>query len=388
MRRVHLVLALVFAAACTSTPPAADAGSDAAPDAFTPSDANVDAFSPCSPACGAGQLCCPVALAYGCVAPTSAGVCPMPDLTVDGDRASSSARVVWQYFPTTDCAVVEGCISAPGWRRLLRFDTYTPNVGTGDFAIGDPAAHPELFEYSSCHMHNHFNGYANYTLLDSTGATAATGHKQAFCLEDYEALTSTAGPTYDCNNQGISVGWGDTYGNYLDCQWIDVTDVAPGNYTIRIDILGGTTGTMHLVEEISYANNTADAAVTIPVDDPAVDPTAACSPAIDGVRDCGWVNAGTFTCTPGSMVAVGCGGSCGVGSCHGDALLRICPDTTPCGSHTALGQGDSECGGAGANDCPGSRFTCPTSGQYTVLTGAYDYGDTSETCVPAAGAAL
>ncbi len=388
MRSPLVLLCSLVIVACASTPPAGDGGSDGAVDAYTPSDANADAPHLCTPDCTAGQLCCPVALSYECVAPTAAGVCPLPDLSVDQGRASSSARVVWQYFAPTDCALVEECVVASGWRRLLRFDTFTPNVGTGDFRMGVPTAHPDLFQFSACHMHYHFNGYASYTLLDSTGATAATGHKQAFCLEDYEATTSTAPAAYDCTNQGISVGWGDLYGAYLDCQWIDVTDVAPGEYTIRIDINGGSAAATHLIPEISYDNNTANAHVTIPADNPAVDPLAACSPAINGVRDCGWLNAGTFTCTPGTTVTVGCGGSCGVGSCMGDSLLRVCPDSAPCGSHAALAQGDSECGGTAPNDCPGARFMCPLSAHYTLLTASYDYGVTTETCVPAAGATL
>lgn len=362
---------------------------DAAIDAYVAPDTNTDAPSQCTPACTGAQLCCPVALSYGCVDPTAAGECPIPDLSVDEARAASTARVVWQYFTPTDCAVVEECIVSPGWRRLLRFDTYTPNVGTGDFHMGPPEAHPELFQYSMCHMHYHFNGYAQYTLLDSGGAQVAEGHKQAFCLEDYEPDTSSAPPQYDCNNQGISVGWGDLYGSYLDCQWIDVTDVAPGDYTLRIDINGGAAATTHLITEISYDNNTASAHITIPADDPAADPTAACAVPVDGYRDCGWTNAGTFTCTAGSTVDVGCGGGCGVGSCHGDAILRICPDGAPCLSHQELApDGDSECGGTGTNDCPGSTFTCPASGMYTVLTAPYEYGDTTVICTPAAGASL
>ncbi|MCA9697946.1 MAG: hypothetical protein KC431_10515, partial [Myxococcales bacterium] len=42
--------------------------------------------------------------------------------------------------------------------------------------------------------------------------------------------------TYTCYNQGLSLGWSDTYGAALDCQWIDVTDVAPGDYTLRMEV--------------------------------------------------------------------------------------------------------------------------------------------------------
>ncbi len=388
MNRNAVFFASLACLACTNAPPAAtDAGST--PDDAATTDAGMDDASTadlCPGGCTAPQLCCPVALAYSCVDPTADGACPLPDLSVSESRAAESARVVWQFFEPTDCTIVEGCVAAPGWRRLLRFDTYTPNEGTGDFRMGAPADHPELFEYSSCHMHYHFNGYANYTLIDSTGATAAVGHKQAFCLEDFEQDATGPGistrPTYDCSNQGISRGWGDLYGAYLDCQWIDVTDVAPGDYVIHIAINEDST-----IPEISYDNNTCDAHVTIPAD-VAVDPTAPCTTPLTSDRDCGWATAGTFDCTVGATVNVGCGGSCGVGSCTGDPQMRICPGSEPCGSHDRLAFGDSECGVTGSYDCAGASFTCPDSGQYTVLVEPFAEGDTSATCVPAAGAHL
>ena len=220
-----------------------------------------------------------------------------------------------------------------------------------------------------------------------TGAPAAEGHKQAFCLEDYEiqpGTDMTSHPArYTCTDQGISQGWGDTYGAYLDCNWIDVTDVAPGNYTIHIEI-----NRMHALPESRYDNNTGEAPVTIAAESTTLDPTAACSPQLGGPRDCGWVNAGTFSCSPGASVAVGCGGTCAVGVCTGDAIMRICPGTTPCLSHTALGYDDSSCGGATPNDCPGVRFSCPLTGMYTVLTAPYMSGATGVTCTPAASATL
>ena len=94
--------------------------------------------------------------------------------------------------------------------------------------------------------------------------TAVVGHKQAFCLEDLLQWDPMAGPAkYTCAYQGISAGWSDVYGSYLDCQWIDVTGVPPGPYFVRVTINGGPGGT-HVFDESDYDDNVATVPVTIP----------------------------------------------------------------------------------------------------------------------------
>src|SRR5436189_51926 len=83
----------------------------------------------------------------------------------------------------------------------------TPTPGTADLTKGKPADNPDTYVYSQCHNHYHFSGYATYRLYTPAGDLAATGHKQAFCLMDFEDWNQGGRARYDCNVQGISVGW-------------------------------------------------------------------------------------------------------------------------------------------------------------------------------------
>lgn len=161
-----------------------------------------------------------------------------PDLTLVASQMNNSPLVITDTFGSADCAVVEGC-AVPGTRKLLTFDTVSENIGTADLVLGQvppPGVSSGIFVWSPCHMHHHVMGYADFALLDASGVVAS-GHKQGFCLEDDEQV-SPANPThgYNCSFQGISIGWADVYDRTLPCQWIDVTDVAPGTYTLRVEI--------------------------------------------------------------------------------------------------------------------------------------------------------
>jgi lysyl oxidase len=194
---------------------------------------------------------------------------PMPNITINAARIQSSLVFRTTQFKGNNCATVEGCVGGPGKRSLMRFDVQTPNIGTADLYLGNPANNP-AFVFSPCHGHYHLEGYAFYDLLNPNGTPVVVngrvivGHKQAFCLLDYVKVDPAAGPAkYTCSNQGISVGWSDVYGSNLDCQWIDVTGVPGGNYFLRVTINGGPSGT-HVFAESDYSDNVAVVPVTIP----------------------------------------------------------------------------------------------------------------------------
>jgi hypothetical protein len=158
-------------------------------------------------------------------------------------------------FVDTDCEVVEGCVGAPGLRSLVRFDTVSANLGTADLVVGAPPPPGEsndIFEWSPCHMHHHVRNYASYELLDSDSTVVLTGRKQAFCLEDGEEIVpGIRAFGYDCTNQGITRGWADVYSRFLSCQWLDVTGIPSGTYTLRV-----TVNPLHTLPESDYDNNT------------------------------------------------------------------------------------------------------------------------------------
>ena len=52
----------------------------------------------------------------------------------------------------------QGCLKAPGVRRILRFSVVSVNIGQVDFVAAQPKESPDQFEYGECHEHYHFLG--------------------------------------------------------------------------------------------------------------------------------------------------------------------------------------------------------------------------------------
>lgn len=82
--------------------------------------------------------------------------------------------------------------------------------------------------------------------------------KASFCMEDTVCKRGIKPIYTDCDSkQGIQPGCSDTYGNKLDCQWVDITHLPPGIYKFRAVV----NPTME-IRESSYRNNAVDCKLT------------------------------------------------------------------------------------------------------------------------------
>lgn len=100
------------------------------------------------------------------------------------------------------------------------------------------------FIYHPQHNHFHFGDFARYELAAATASPGSvqTSSKTSFCIMDTTAVDLSLpgaphSPVYStCNKvkQGMSVGWGDTYGPALAGQSFDITGLPEDDYTLTI----------------------------------------------------------------------------------------------------------------------------------------------------------
>ena len=205
----------------------------------------------------------------------------MPDLTPYVPALQQNVHEELKAIAANDCTLQpsDHCVDGPGLRKLLRFSVLVLNRGDADLFLGEPTVDDPRFVFSQCHNHFHFDTFARYELRPRGGTTPIKlGQKRSFCIEDLRAdpdapfARSCSGDAdcdghgkcangtcqYNCTYQGIQPGRGDIYESNLDCQWIDTTDVPPGEYDLWVLL-----NTEQLLPETDYTNDAGMIPVTV-----------------------------------------------------------------------------------------------------------------------------
>lgn len=247
--------------------------------------------------------------------------CPgQPDLVVNSNLLRTSFK--FDSLMNNDaCYIQEGCLKGFGKRYIMRFSTRIDNIGSADYYIGKPPANPSVpstqWIWDPCHNHWHYVGYAEYLLFDKNGNPIPAGFKAGFCVMDLNCSLGGGIPKYNCSNQGISKGCGDIYSNGLKCQWIDITDVDTGRYTVVVRVNWDNSPDLLGRIESNMLNNWGQMCVRISKSasgqlsasiDPNCNPFVDCEGQIFGnsIRDCAGV----------------CKGKTKQGNVNGDTLLN------------------------------------------------------------------
>lgn len=200
-----------------------------------------------------------------CIYPGDPNCDHAPDLVTNEDEFRSS-----MYLETIDnpdpCMLTEGCIRGLGQRHLINFTTFITNIGDLDYHIGpvpsDTSEASSQFIWDPCHHHWHYIGYAEYVLFDANGYRLPIGTKAGFCVLDL--LCGIGGtPKYNCSNMGLSVGCTDVYQIGTPCQWIDITDIPAGDYTMVLRVNWDKSPDAIGRLEKDYDNNWAQACFTL-----------------------------------------------------------------------------------------------------------------------------
>jgi hypothetical protein len=165
--------------------------------------------------------------------------------------------------------VAEGCAAARTGRDLVRLSLTTRNDGPGAETLGNPMCpicetHPGdvcgnpdfICSPAGGHNHAHYRNFLRYEIVDPNQVIAAVGGKRSFCLAETACLTG--GGEHTCANQGLDPGCWDIYSYYLGCQYVDVTDLPDGLYSLRV-----TVDPLQQIDEASEDNNMIEVPVLI-----------------------------------------------------------------------------------------------------------------------------
>ena len=185
-----------------------------------------------------------------------------PDLWVNDTILLNSVHQD-QIMVEDSCLFYEECVNGFGLRDIVRFSTAIHNIGDADFIVGDPEVNSNGFSNDNCHGHWHQLGYAQYFLYAGAGEPEPLGLKNGFCVLDIACTSEEAIPKYGCSYMGITAGCYDIYDSSIACQWLDVTDVVDGDYTLVVRVNWNGLPDMRGKHELSYDNNAAQVCINL-----------------------------------------------------------------------------------------------------------------------------
>jgi len=323
--------------------------------------------------CPISQSCCPTGLISSCQTLQGDGRCPAPDLRVS--MLAGSLRIEERTFDGARvedaCALEKRCISELGSRRLLHFGVRTTNAGNADLLLGAPHT-TARFRTAACDGKPYLEDYLRYTLVEiSTARLVAEGHMQALC--ERQPIPASLISPFDCQFPGLWQGFSEIYGpDVADCQWLDITDVVPGEYVLSVNV-----NSAGYLSESDFSNNKTSLPITLPT----ADPLSLCPVPYEGLsgygaaRECGWsvvarasdagiAPAPAEACTPGETIDQRCA------TCTGRPMLRACDGA----GLAACSAGEALASAIPQGPCPSVSFACPASGRYRLLMATYAAG--------------
>lgn len=315
--------------------------------------------------CPVSERCCLSGLLGVCASLDPSLECPAPDLTL-AFPSDFSPRFEYALFGDGDCQL-QKCVAGPGPRRLLRFPLDVVNRGAGPIILALRDA-PGVRQVA-CDGSLFFEDFLRYEIIDADSTRRASGAGDVGIACQLGATAESSSP-FDCDMIGLEAHSYRSYASGADCQWVDVTTLPPGEYTLRVSVNAAS----RLAEQ-DFGNNVLERTVVIPE----ADPLAPCQeepPEELGFGEnieCGWqVMPGQtgLSCTPGELVSLDCT------FCGGAYVPRVCPGFEPCSAagavrYSSLADIPQPCGDeqrcAGSGQCTTFPFVCPAAGRYTLL---------------------
>jgi len=230
-----------------------------------------------------GQTCVSLGLeggAPGCTADCRLDrtTCTGPDLIVYADGLQINLDIREGENPSA-CEVSTGCAGGSTNRRVLDFTLVSENIGNQTLHFGSPT--DVLPPYNGLWERTCFAGgryefpdYATYWICPSRETNCAeegservaNGRKGSFCfIENFGRAPDWTGPPatcgrFNCGDMGQQPGCADNYFVGLDCQYVDITGLANGSYTLCAHL-----DPLNRIYELRDDNNIGCTSITIPI---------------------------------------------------------------------------------------------------------------------------